>query len=297
MKFTSNKVIDLGSAAFRQWRSTHSHCQYIHGYRLTADITFEADELDERNWVADFGGLKDLKKSLENTFDHKLVVAADDPHIDLLKMLDETGVAQVVVLQDGVGCEKFAAYVLEKADEFISKATEGRVRVKSVQINEHEKNFATAHRTADTLNVSISQSDSEPVDVDAIAAAEARIIQQLLDQRAIEAAEARINVIGKNGNDGEHYDSLVIDDVTADALVLEDNHGTVAAIDNTLASKKATIFSSGGKGSAKTAGAVKVVKKEAPKVEEEFKGSADQAAPVKPSTKTKGGWFEGTTWG
>lgn len=265
MKFTSNKVIELGSAAFRQWKSTHSHCQYIHGYRLTADITFETNELDDKGWVADFGGLKALKKDLENTFDHKLVVAANDPHIDLLKMLDETGVAQVVVLQDGVGCERFAAYVLDKADSFINEATEGRVRVKSVQINEHEKNFATAHRVEDALEVTITQSDSVAVDVD-----------------AIEAAEARINVIGKNGNDGEHYD----------ALVLEDNHGPVAAI----ASKKATIYSSGGKGSAKTAGSVKVVKTEAPK-EEEFKGSEDQAAPVKPSTKTKGNWFGGTTWG
>ena len=47
MMFTSNKVINLGSTAFRQWKSTHSHCQYIHGYNLTADITFECDELDE----------------------------------------------------------------------------------------------------------------------------------------------------------------------------------------------------------------------------------------------------------
>ena len=220
MKFTSNKVIELGSVAFRQWRSTHSHCQFIHGYRLTADITFEADELDEKNWVADFGGLKALKKDLENTFDHKLVVAQDDPHIDLLKLLDETGVAQVVVIP-AVGCERFAEYVLNKADDFINEATKGRVRVKSVQINEHEKNFATAYRQDDkteSLTVTIEQSEAKPVEV------------------------------------------------TKNDLVLEDNCGPVAVV-------------------------------EAPKAKEEFKGSADQAAPVKPSTKTKGGWFEGTTWG
>ena len=165
MKFTSNKVIELGSAAFRQWKSTHSHCQFIHGYRLTADITFEADELDERNWVADFGGLKELKKDLEGTFDHKLVVAIDDPQLELLKSLDEAGVAEVVILP-AVGCERFAEYVLKKADDFINKATEGRVRVKSVQINEHEKNFATAYRQevkVQSLTVSVEQSDSQPV--------------------------------------------------------------------------------------------------------------------------------------
>ena len=222
MKFTSNKVIDLGSAAFRQWRSTHSHCQYIHGYRLTANITFECDELDERNWCADFGGLKDLKKSLEYTFDHKLVVAADDPHIDQLKMIDETGVAQVVVIP-AVGCERFAEYVLNKADDFISKATEGRVRVKSVQINEHENNFATAYRQddkAESLTVTIEQSDTKPVVIDDLTAA------------ALGVKESNV-------------------------LVLEDNNGPVATVETS------------------------------------------NAAPVqnKPSTKTKGGWFEGTTWG
>ena len=169
MKFTSNKVINLGSAAFRQWRSTHSHCQYIHGYNLTADITFEAEELDERNWVADFGGLKDLKKTLEHTFDHKLVVAADDPQIDLLKLLDESGVAQVVVLQDGVGCEKFAEFVLKTADTFVDELTDGRVRVKSVQINEHDSNFATCYNTLDTardeLVVTISDGVTPPESV------------------------------------------------------------------------------------------------------------------------------------
>ena len=219
MKFTSNKVIELGSVAFRQWRSTHSHCQFIHGYRLTADITFEADELDERNWVADFGGLKALKKDLENTFDHKLVVAEDDPELALLKSLGQMKVAEVVVLEN-VGCERFAEYVLNKADNFINEATNGRVRVKSVQINEHEKNFATAYRVEDTLEVTISQSDST---------------------------------------------ALVVDDITSDALMLEDSHGPVAVV-------------------------------EAPAPKEE---AAPAPAPVQkqPSTKTKGGWFEGTTWG
>jgi 6-pyruvoyltetrahydropterin/6-carboxytetrahydropterin synthase len=146
MRFTSNKKINLGSTAFRQWRSTHSHCQFIHGYNITADITFECDKLDERNWVMDFGGLKDLKKTLEHTFDHKLVVAADDPQLELIKHLDEAGVAEVIVLECGVGCERFAEFVLKTADTYVDEATNGRVRVQSVQINEHDSNFATCYR-------------------------------------------------------------------------------------------------------------------------------------------------------
>ena len=170
MKFTSNKVINLGSAAFRQWRSTHSHCQFIHGYNLTADITFECDNLDERNWVMDFGGLKDLKTILENTFDHKLVVAGHDPQLDLLKQLDAVGIAELVILECGVGCERFAEFVLKTADTFTDEATDGRVRVKSVQINEHDNNFATCHRVDDNLKVSFveTQSSTDPVQLEDI---------------------------------------------------------------------------------------------------------------------------------
>ena len=169
MKFTSNKVINLGSAAFRQWRSTHSHCQFIHGYNLTADITFEAEELDERNWVMDFGGLKDLKKTLEHTFDHKLVVASDDPQLDVIKQLEEVGVAEVIVLPGGVGCERFAEFVLKTADTFVDESTGGRVRVRSVQINENGSNFATCYNTLgtarDELVVTISDGVTPPESV------------------------------------------------------------------------------------------------------------------------------------
>ena len=65
------------SAAFRQWKAD-SHCKHIHGYSLEFEFKFGANELDERNWVVDFGGLKELEKWLRNHFDHKTLVASDD---------------------------------------------------------------------------------------------------------------------------------------------------------------------------------------------------------------------------
>ena len=65
MSFESTKVIDLGSCAFRQPQA-ESHCKFIHGYRLKAKFWFTADKLDKNHWVVDFGGLKELKKLLEN---------------------------------------------------------------------------------------------------------------------------------------------------------------------------------------------------------------------------------------
>ena len=46
--------------AFRQWRAD-SHCKFLHGYSFEFEFEFGAHELDERNWVVDFGGLKELE--------------------------------------------------------------------------------------------------------------------------------------------------------------------------------------------------------------------------------------------
>src|SRR5688500_7012818 len=64
------------SCAFRQWRAA-SHCSLIHGYALSIAITFEAEQLDDNNWVVDFGGMGSFKEWLTQTFDHTLLVAWD----------------------------------------------------------------------------------------------------------------------------------------------------------------------------------------------------------------------------
>ena len=61
MSHTSSKLIELGSTAFRQPRA-ESHCRYIHGYQLKAEVTFACNELDGNNWVFDFGGLKEFNQ-------------------------------------------------------------------------------------------------------------------------------------------------------------------------------------------------------------------------------------------
>ncbi|MDQ8936036.1 6-pyruvoyl trahydropterin synthase family protein [Acinetobacter rudis] len=145
-KYLSTKTFghDLGiSCAFRQWRAVHSHCSKIHGYALSFHFVFEAEQLDQRNWVMDFGGFKALKDKVVECFDHKLVVAEDDPMLDELKKLDQLGVADVVVLP-AVGCEMFAHYVYEIAKDVLhAELADGRVRLKSVEVREHGANSAS----------------------------------------------------------------------------------------------------------------------------------------------------------
>lgn len=139
---TKNYGAELGlSAVFRQWRAT-SHCNQLHGYALGFRFTFEAKSLDDRNWVVDFGGLKGLKQALQDTFDHKLVIAEDDPALDILKALGDAKLADIVILPS-VGCEKFAEIAYHLADRELKKlGIRERVRVAEVECFEHEANSA-----------------------------------------------------------------------------------------------------------------------------------------------------------
>jgi 6-pyruvoyltetrahydropterin/6-carboxytetrahydropterin synthase len=68
-KYTSTKEYhDAFPCAYRQWRAD-SHCNLIHGYSFSMKFYFGTDNLDARNWAADYGGLKELKGVLESQFD------------------------------------------------------------------------------------------------------------------------------------------------------------------------------------------------------------------------------------
>jgi 6-pyruvoyltetrahydropterin/6-carboxytetrahydropterin synthase len=108
------------SACFRQWRAD-SHCRFLHGYALSIALTFQATTLDSRNWVVDFGGLKPLKEKLQDWFDHKTLVAGDDPELARFMNMHERGLIDLRVMQKGVGCEAFSEHVWQLGHEFLNK--------------------------------------------------------------------------------------------------------------------------------------------------------------------------------
>ena len=136
---TYNHNIGL-SCAFRQWRAKHSHCKYLHGYALSVRLNFKGN-LNDRNWVYDFGDLKFVKEFLQNTFDHKTVVAEDDPELETFKELEEKGLIQLVVIPH-VGCEKFAEYICKQIGTTIEVNSNERVKLMSVEVREHSGNSA-----------------------------------------------------------------------------------------------------------------------------------------------------------
>lgn len=148
MKHASTKTYghEIGlSCAFRQWRA-ESHCRLLHGYAIAVRFEFETDELDVRNWVVDFGSLKSLKGMLEDTFDHTLLVAEDDPAIDTFMQLQSLGLAAVRVLP-AVGCEKFAEFIFGATETWLGANGYGpRVSLASVEVREHGANSAIYRR-------------------------------------------------------------------------------------------------------------------------------------------------------
>ena len=144
--FQSTKLIELGSCAFRQWRASHSHCRFLHGYQLKAKLWFSGSSLDDKNWCVDFGSLKELKAELKSIYDHTTTIAADDPELETFKSLHDKGIIQLYILKDGAGVERVAENVFEIADRHVRKITNDRCWVDKVEVFEHEENSAIYSR-------------------------------------------------------------------------------------------------------------------------------------------------------
>ena len=142
-KYTSTKTYsEIAPCAYRQWRA-ESHCNDIHGYAFSFHFEFESDELDVRNWVMDYGGLRPLKDKLEEWFDHKLLLALDDPNYDDIKRLGELGLAKITEVE-ATGCEALAAFLYEYVNTiFIPQYGEqDRVWCSRVEVRETSSNMA-----------------------------------------------------------------------------------------------------------------------------------------------------------
>ena len=156
-KYMSTKEYkDAFPAAYRQWRDD-GKCSIVHGYALTVRFFFESDELDVRNWVQDYGGLRPLKEQLEDWFDHRLLVAIDDPYKDLLVALHDAGIAKITEVEK-TGCEGIADFLYEYVNTIFlpsyGKAEAERIWCCRVEVRETQSNMAMrqGHREWNEFN-------------------------------------------------------------------------------------------------------------------------------------------------
>ena len=136
------------SANGELWVPTVS--SYLHGYAISFRVWFEG-ELDDRNWVFDFGGMKRAKTTIHGMqpkdyfaylLDHTTIITQDDPYLETFKQMDRDGIIQLRIM-DAVGCEQFAKYLYEILNAFLEEETNGRVKAAKVEVYEHERNSAS----------------------------------------------------------------------------------------------------------------------------------------------------------
>ena len=149
-KFKSTKLFDGYSTVFRQWKADGTHCKFLHGYAISFRVWFEG-ELDERNWVWDFGGMKRAKNTIQGKspkdyfawlLDHTTVMSEDEPYLPLFNQMEKDGIIQLRILP-ATGCERFAEYLYNVVNEFLLLETDGRVKATKVEVYENERNAAS----------------------------------------------------------------------------------------------------------------------------------------------------------
>ena len=99
----------------------------------------------------DFGGLRPLKEKMSEWFDHRLLVAQDDPFKDKLIELGKLGLAKITEVEK-TGCEGLADFLYEYINTILLPSF-GQVEAQrlwccSVEVRETQSNMAmrTGHR-------------------------------------------------------------------------------------------------------------------------------------------------------
>ena len=143
MIFQSSKRIGPISTGHRQYKDK-GHCSFVHGYGRYVELTFNCAERDEKGWVMDFGDLKDIKKWLEEQWDHRLLLAHDDPLLGLFEGLHKLGGVNLNVMPEGYGpgIEDSCKWVFDNVSPMIHEKTNGRAWLHCVRVYEHENNWA-----------------------------------------------------------------------------------------------------------------------------------------------------------
>ena len=150
--FTSTKMFGPISTGHRQYLD-EGHCSFVHGYGRKVQLTFAAKELDHKGWVMDFGGLKQVRKWLEDEWDHRTLIHEDDPALNDLKDLEYDKTININIMRKpyGPGIELSCLYVYDNLTPMIKEATDGRVWIQKVEIWEHENNSAAYHHVPEVI--------------------------------------------------------------------------------------------------------------------------------------------------
>lgn len=151
MPYQSTKKFGPISTDHRNWHAAVNterdsvKCARLHGYGRYVQLTFAGD-LDEMGWVFDFGMTKNIKKFLEDNWDHRTLIASDDPELEFLQTIHDKGLISMNIMDVSKGwtpaIEGSCKFVFDHVQPVIHHETNGRVHIAKVEIWEHENNSA-----------------------------------------------------------------------------------------------------------------------------------------------------------
>ena len=142
-KITAHRYHDF-STGHRVYQH-ESKCAHLHGHNYRIHFYCEAPQLDSVGRVIDFSDIKTyLCNWLEDEWDHRLLLAYDDPLLEDFKQLHEKGGVNLNVMPEGYGpgIEDSCKYIYDKITPMIALKTFGRAWIENIRIYEHENNWA-----------------------------------------------------------------------------------------------------------------------------------------------------------
>jgi 6-pyruvoyltetrahydropterin/6-carboxytetrahydropterin synthase len=105
----------------------------------------------------DFGGLKPFKEWIKTTFDHRLLIAEDDPMKEKLIGLGLDGLGQPLIVKH-IGCEAFAKMIYDELKQYLRSTHKlfgygGNIEIRRVEVREHAGNSAYYYEAREPFDV------------------------------------------------------------------------------------------------------------------------------------------------
>ena len=141
MIYQSTKYFkEIGPCAYRNHKSD-TDCYLLHGYCRSFRFVFGCNNLDRQGFVVDFGGLKDVKRQLQEWFDHTVILQSDDPLVPDFQRLTKDGHCKLQTFPL-ISSEGLAEWTGEYVDSVLQEKYQGRCWIISSEHIEAEKNSA-----------------------------------------------------------------------------------------------------------------------------------------------------------
>ena len=106
-------------------------------------------KLDENGFVIDFGKLKYIRRWIDEHLDHACVFNEDDPLLDTI--LSAAPQAYKAYIVKHCSCEGLAKHLLEIFAPMVKEATESRVSIARIDIQEDSRNSGSYTAKTDDL--------------------------------------------------------------------------------------------------------------------------------------------------